>query len=314
MPLLILLPVLGAALILRRQLKLSDSLAILCAVSGILIGVYLGALTGFLQGTVYALTAIGVLLLLWEIQRNIKDKTLPFSFPLLLFLVLPVLYWLVHAESKPMFWDEYSHWGIYIRESAVLDLAGRIVARIPGGKTTDRRTIWEAIRSAVFCLYHHEAFHHYVESFAIRLELVEQEPRYLPYHQDVYRRPEGEEEPLEEGLACAEQFRRRAKESGLRGLSHEVHLATERLLKDWIPKLGPGYRQGVALYDDDAFHKVQNRLSSQIQSASSEPTDDGSRWRLIRDDAYKGLCKCRGATYLVTDWGSHFRVPGVWGF
>ena len=41
MPLLILLPVLGAALILRRQLKLSDSLAILCAVSGILVGVYL---------------------------------------------------------------------------------------------------------------------------------------------------------------------------------------------------------------------------------------------------------------------------------
>ena len=118
MPLLILLPVLGAVLILRRQLKLSDSLAILCAVSGILVGVYLGALTGFLQGTVYALTAMGVLLLLWEIHRNIKDKTLPFSFPLLLFLVLPVLYWLVHAESKPMFWDEYSHWGIYIREMA----------------------------------------------------------------------------------------------------------------------------------------------------------------------------------------------------
>ncbi len=222
--------------------------------------------------------------------------------------MLDVLAWYapIHTHRK--------NWGIYIRESAVLDLAGRIVARIPGGKTTDRRTIWEAIRSAVFCLYHHEAFHHYVESFAIRLELVEQEPRYLPYHQDVYRRPEGEEEPLEEGLACAEQFRRRAKESGLRGLSHEVHLATERLLKDWIPKLGPGYRQGVALYDDDAFHKVQDRLSSQIQSASSEPTDDGSRWRLIRDDAYKGLCKCRGATYLVTDWGSHFRVPGVWGF
>jgi len=118
MPLLILLPVLGAALILRRQLKLSDSLAILSAVSGILIGVYLGALTGFLQGTVYALTGLGMFLLLWEFYLNIKDKTLPFSFPLLLFLVLPVLYWLVHAESKPMFWDEYSHWGVYIREMA----------------------------------------------------------------------------------------------------------------------------------------------------------------------------------------------------
>jgi len=118
MPLLMLLPVLGAALILRRQLKLSDSLAILCAVSGILIGVYLGALTGFLQGTVYVLTGLGMFLLLWEFYLNLKDKTLPFSFPLLLFLVLPVLYWLVHAESKPMFWDEYSHWGIYIREMA----------------------------------------------------------------------------------------------------------------------------------------------------------------------------------------------------
>ena len=46
-------------------------------------------------------------------------KTLPFSFQLLLFLVLPVLYWLVHAESKPMFWDEYSHWGAYVREMSV---------------------------------------------------------------------------------------------------------------------------------------------------------------------------------------------------
>ncbi|SVE62177.1 uncharacterized protein METZ01_LOCUS515031, partial [marine metagenome] len=118
MPLLMLLPVLGAALILRRQLKLSDSLAILSAVSGILIGVYLGALTGFLQGTVYALTGLGMFLLLWEFYLNTKDKTLPFSFPLLLFLVLPVLFWLVHAESKPMLWDEYSHWGIYIREMA----------------------------------------------------------------------------------------------------------------------------------------------------------------------------------------------------
>ena len=222
--------------------------------------------------------------------------------------MLDVLAWYapIHTHRR--------NWGIYIRESAVLDLAGRIVARIPGGRTTDRRTIWGAIRSAVFCLYHHEAFHHYVESFAIRLELVEKEPRYLPYHQYVYGRPVGEEEPLEEGLACAAQFRRREKELGLRGLSHEVHLATERLLEDWIPRLGPGYRQGVALVGDDAFHKGQNRLSSQIQSALSNPADDGSRWRLIRDDAYRGLCRCRTATYLVTDWGPRFRGAGVWGF
>ena len=42
----------------------------------------------------------------------------PFSPPIMLFIFMPVLYWLIHAESRPIFWDEYSHWGIYIREMA----------------------------------------------------------------------------------------------------------------------------------------------------------------------------------------------------
>ena len=89
MPLLILLPVLGAALILRRQLKLSDSLSILLGVSSLLIVTYLGGLAGILMWTVYALTALGLLLLLWEIHQNIKEKTLPFSFPLLIEFLRP---------------------------------------------------------------------------------------------------------------------------------------------------------------------------------------------------------------------------------
>jgi hypothetical protein len=218
--------------------------------------------------------------------------------------VLDVLAWYapIHTARE--------NWGIYIRESAVLHLAGRIVARLPGGTTLDPAMVWGALRSAVFCLYHHEAFHHYVESFAIRLELIDREPRYLPYHRNVYRRPVDSDEPLEEGLACAEQLRRRDKENGLKGLPHEVHLATERLLKDWIPTLGQGYRQGVALADDDAFREGRNRLSSQIQSASSVPTDDGSRWRLIVDDVHKGLCNCRSATYWVLDRHNLGRITG----
>ena len=221
-----------------------------------------------------------------------------------LYEVLDVLAWYapIHTARE--------NWGIYIRESAVLHLAGRIVARLPRGTTLDHVMVWGALRSAVFCLYHHEAFHHYVESFAIRLELIDREPRYLPYHRNVYRRPVDSDEPLEEGLACAEQLRRRDKENGLKGLPHEVHLATERLLKDWIPTLGQGYRQGVALADDDAFREGRNRLSSQIQSASSVPTDDGSRWRLIVDDVHKGLCNCRSATYWVLDRHNLGRITG----
>jgi|TARA_B100000809_G_scaffold15848_1_gene14248 hypothetical protein len=219
--------------------------------------------------------------------------------------VLDVLAWYapIHTARED--------WGIYIRESAVLHLAGRIVARLPGGTTADHAMVWGAIRSAVFCLYHHEAFHHYVESFAIRLELIEGKSRYLPYHLNVYSRPGNSDEPLEEGLACAEQLRRRRKEKGLKGLPHEVHLATERLLKEWIPTLGQGYRQGVALADDDAFHEGRNRLSSQIQSGSPIPTDDGSRWHLIANEVHKGLCRCRSATYWVLDRHHLGRITGL---
>ncbi len=243
----------------------------------------------------------------WESVIIEMEEAARFGSDEMLSEVLDVLAWYapIHTARKD--------WGIYIRESAVLLLAGRIVARIPGGMTADHGMVWGAIRSAVFCLYHHEAFHHYVESFAIRLELVEEESRYLPYHRDVYGRPGEVDEPLEEGLACAEQLRRRKKERGLQGLPHEVHLATEHLLKDWIPTLGPGYRQGVALAGDDAFRKGRKRLSSQIQSASSKPADDGSRWHLIADESHKGLCNCRSATYWVPDRGFHYGGSGVLG-
>ncbi|MAG71070.1 MAG: hypothetical protein CL471_12390 [Acidobacteria bacterium] len=218
--------------------------------------------------------------------------------------VLDVLAWYapIHTARED--------WGIYIRESAVLRLAGRIAARLPGGTTLDPAMVWGALRSAVFCLYHHEAFHHYVESFAIRLELFEGEARYLPYHRSVYGYPGGSDGPLEEGLACADQLRRHRKERYLRGLPREVSLATKSLLEAWIPTLGPGYRQGVDLAADSAFSEGRNRLSSQIQCTSPVPTDDGSRWRLIADDVHEGLCECRSATYLVLDGYLLGRITG----
>ena len=107
-------------------------------------------------------------------------------------------------------------WGVYIEEHAVITLAGRIGARLPAGRITDQATAQDAIRSALYTLYFHEAFHHYVESFAIRVELVEKTSRYVPYHHRVYSRPTGDDEPVEEALACAEMLRRQKKESGLR--------------------------------------------------------------------------------------------------
>ena len=118
MSLLMLLPVLGGALFLRRFLAITDSGSILITVSGILLLTYLAGLLGILRAGVYFITGLGLFLLVWELRIIYLSRKLFFSFPFFLFLVLPILYWLVHSESKPMFWDEYSHWGVYIREMA----------------------------------------------------------------------------------------------------------------------------------------------------------------------------------------------------
>ena len=118
MPLLMLLPMLGGALFLRRILALNDSGSLLISVSSILLLTYLSGLLGMLQAGVFLICGLGILLLVWELRFYFLSQKFFFSYPYLLFLVLPILYWLVHADSKPMFWDEYSHWGIYIREMA----------------------------------------------------------------------------------------------------------------------------------------------------------------------------------------------------
>ena len=201
-------------------------------------------------------------------------------------------------------------WGIYIRQEALLTLAGRIGGRLTKDKITDQATAWNLVRSALYTLYFHEAFHHYVESFAIRLELIENESRYEPYHNTVYRQSGGEGEPVEEALACAEMLRRERKEPGLKTLSVDVRRATRQMLKEWIPSLPDGYRNGVDLVEETSFKAAQNRLSSQIQTARRDSTDKELRWRLIRRDMYRGMCDCRSHTYLVGT-GSPSSVGGL---
>ena len=116
MPLIILLPILGVVLILRRIGRLTDSMAILNAVSALIILLYIGSLLGFMRQTAFGLASIGLLLLIAELMILKRLENFPFSLPIMLFIFMPALYWLIHAESRPMFWDEYSHWGIYVRE------------------------------------------------------------------------------------------------------------------------------------------------------------------------------------------------------
>jgi len=55
-----------------------------------------------------------------------------------------------------------------------------------------------AVRPSLAIWYLHEMFHHKIESFAIRLEIVERVPRYCHYRKVVYnpRRDQQSDDPL----------------------------------------------------------------------------------------------------------------------
>jgi hypothetical protein len=104
-------------------------------------------------------------------------------------------------------------WGIYVRESATLDLAAYFLESMHPDRRWDRDVVFGSVRLGLAILYLHEAFHHRVESFAIHLEIVEEAKRYVPYHDFVYKplARGRSDDLLEESLATAESFRRRSE-------------------------------------------------------------------------------------------------------
>ena len=204
-------------------------------------------------------------------------------------------------------------WGIYITEDAVIKLAGRICGHLSDRQVTDPGIAGEALWSALWTLYFHEAFHHCTESFAIRLELIEKVEHYRTYHREVYQQPSGGDEPLEEALACADMVRRQTMERGMRLISPAVRKATGKMLKAWIPDLPDGYRKGLEFEDHAKFNEAKNRLSASIQAGSSGQADD-ERWTMVavhhRGGMFRPLGDCAKNTYLVAS-GPSPRLPGL---
>lgn len=93
-------------------------------------------------------------------------------------------------------------------------------------------------------LYLHEAYHHKIESLAIRLEIIERTRRYLPYTKDLYiPLIRGSNDVLEEALACAKMYRRFTSEKLYRqGVPKSVRDATIAMLPEWFLTLPPSYR------------------------------------------------------------------------
>lgn len=122
MELLLLAPLLGWMLIIGRLLDTSPARSLLLAVSAIVLLLYTGGLVGALPMVRLAVLAAGLLLLMTEILRHRATSLARLtSLPILVWLGLAVVYFALHSGGHFRFYDEYSHWGIHLKEMLALN-------------------------------------------------------------------------------------------------------------------------------------------------------------------------------------------------
>ncbi len=122
MAFLTLIPLFGFTLAARRMASLAASTALLHTVAGSVLLLYLGGLAGVLRWAAILWMAAGTALLLVEGWRLVADrKVAPPPLPYGLLLVFILLFWMVHGDSQFFFYDEYSHWGVFLKDMLALD-------------------------------------------------------------------------------------------------------------------------------------------------------------------------------------------------
>ena len=213
----------------------------------------------------------------------------------------------VLAWYQPIHYHGYG-WGIYIYESAIVDIAKSIISYLPHYRRYQLDAQVGALWSALRTLFLHEVFHHKVESFAIMLEVIGRKSHYVPYTELVYQPLRGTDDLIEEGLACAQMKTRLVEKTYRKDVPDDVWDATQRMLEDWIRRGPPGYRTGIDFLENWAFERAQDHLSTQIQEASTFPTRNPNELKLARR-AYRGLFSCRNTTRLVVPVGSAPKIP-----
>jgi len=115
MELLSLIPVIGFALGWMRWQNVTAGSALLHSVSTVVLVLFAGSLAGVLLPAALVLMFYGTTLIVIEVRRYANQRKDPPA-PLVVFVVLCVVYWLVQSQSQLYFFDEYSHWGVFLRE------------------------------------------------------------------------------------------------------------------------------------------------------------------------------------------------------
>ena len=200
------------------------------------------------------------------------------------------------------------NWGVYIYEESVFKIAAQIATYLRPGRSINASIARQLMRMSLSVLYLHEAFHHKVESFAIRTEVVRRQKIYLPYNDKVYGPLINTDELMEEALACTEMYTRLKEKTFRRGVSAEIFRATQSMLEDWIPTLPPGYRMGLAVLELSSFEDERDGLLSQINGGAISPMQHWEEWN-IAPQMTRALFSWREIAYVLIPKGQTSLVP-----
>jgi NAD(P)-dependent dehydrogenase (short-subunit alcohol dehydrogenase family) len=117
-----LLSLFGIALATGRGARVSPAVAFFLAVAFTVLVLYAGALAGALWWTALAVHLGGLALLAVEGLRFARQRTAP-SIPVSIgvLVLLCSWFWAVHGRDQYMLFDEFAHWGIFLRDMLALD-------------------------------------------------------------------------------------------------------------------------------------------------------------------------------------------------
>lgn len=189
------------------------------------------------------------------------------------------LEWDVLAWYQPMHFFG-NDWGIFITEEGIRRIAIGVARFMPAGTPLSSDLVKKLILAGFTALFLHEQFHHKIESFGIRLHVIEKISRYLPYKKNVYRPTLGTDDNLEEALANADAFLRITNLPYSEFLGNQVGMALKKYLEWNFPFDPPGYRKAVNYLTKYKFNNALNILQSQIQEAKLAPGAPSSDWKL----------------------------------
>lgn len=200
--------------------------------------------------------------------------------------------------------------GIYLSEVAIWECAKAILSRIPAPRRYELASAYQAHQAALAVLFLHEEFHHKVESFATRIEVVRASKVYNPYKTQVYRPlvARDDDRLMEESLACAEMIGRLGEPTYTKVIPADIRRATREWLHEWIPTLSAIYRRGADLASNEPYSDARKLMYGQIDEAAISPVRDAAVWTLA-PDMIRGFLNVRRIAYVVIPIGTKPLIP-----